>query len=520
MFAPNVDDFWFDYKILFSLSLLLFFGFFAVLSVISIVLSRFKKLYYFFFFTLFALFLIFYIHSNYLAGFLPQMDGEAFDWSGKAANISSIAVCLVVLVAVCLSIKFVSAKKMTKVCSCISLVVCVMLGVSLISMIATKPVFKNKADGAVATTDGINYLSSDENFLILMIDAVDSRTFKNIVDSKDEYKEMLMDFSYYPDTMSGYAFTRESVPFILSGEWFENKADFNEYATNAFSNSKVINHAKDNGFDCYFYDDDIRWNNDQAFEMKNIVPKPMTVKKSIFLRQEIKYILFKILPFPLKRFSSIQTLNFENSQVEPSSGLFNWHDSTWKDNYLERNTEMTDGKMFQWLHVEGAHVPFSLDENAEVIEDDSGTYEQKVEGVIVIVEKYLDRLKKNGAYDNSTIIILADHGYSVDADSKDWRLQRYNPVLYIKGKGEHHHTTKINSARISQLEFSDAFVELMDGKKSTEIFESVPESGRERRALVYAYNEEWHMDEYLNSKKAWETDGFKPTGNVFDSAKH
>ena len=57
------------------------------------------------------------------------------------------------------------------------------------------------------------------------------------------------------------------------------------------------------------------------------------------------------------------------------------------------------------MHLEGAHVPFDIDENFNPVYD--GTYEQKILATIKLIEAFINRLKENDVYDNSVIVILA-----------------------------------------------------------------------------------------------------------------
>ena len=55
------------------------------------------------------------------------------------------------------------------------------------------------------------------------------------------------------------------------------------------------------------------------------------------------------------------------------------------------------------------------------------------EPILVKIIEQFSRLKEKGVYDNSIIIVLADHGYIEGRDDG-----RQNPILYIKGLNEHH----------------------------------------------------------------------------------
>ena len=224
----------------------------------------------------------------------------------------------------------------------------------------------------------------------------------------------------------------------------------------------------------------------------------------MYINEQTKYILFKYLPFPLKKFSHIELMNFSranNDMYYYSENAKNY------DRIIENKVTKIGDKNFQFLHIDGAHLPFDLDENFNKIED--GTYEQKVSAMLKIIDLYLKRLKENEAYDNSVIIIMADHGYAGLSV-----VGRQNPILFIKGVDEHH--DMINSdIPVSQVDLIDAYMDLIDGKKSIDLFKNV-DYHRERRFLLYEYSKENHMVEYLQKGKAWDEDTLIQTGVEFN----
>lgn len=527
MYAANIGDFWFDFAILMKYSAVLFLGSFLFLSIVFAILKKFKlkKVLRITYISLFALFLIFYVHSNFLAGFLPGLNGETIDWNNGPATIVSIVACVAIIAGIVIATIKLKPAKMTRVSSYISLAVFAMLFVSAFSIITTKPVFRSKKDYAVATSKGINRLSNTENFLVLLLDAVDSRDFKSVIDNSDEYKEMLSDFTYYPDTMSAYGSTRESIPYLFSGELFKNDEPFYQYSTHAFSNSKILNKIHDDGYESYFFDNDfVLEDADIASKYGNLITGNLPKTHKIeFVKQESKFLLYRIMPYPLKRLSKIESLDFEKSRMQTSyeEARFDWRNNVYRNNYLSLENEYTDKKLFQFLHLEGGHAPFNQDENSNYLDkgynsDDEEGYNLKLKGSANIIKVYLQRLKESGAYNNSTIVIVADHGYDVRDQSIHGRA---NPILFIKGKDENHHKMKVSNKQIYEGDLVDAFVELADGAKSTELFKDIPEEGRERIYMSYYFLSENHMTEYVQKNHAWDKDLLEETGNKYDQAE-
>lgn len=516
MYANNVNDFWFDFYTLIGPSILFFMFSSLVLILFFLavyaIAKKIKKPAIYNFALLFAgfCFLCAYVHSNFLAGFLPSLDGSTIEWGDMAANIVSIVVCLAIATTVIfVRVKF-GFEKAAKYLSYASVAIFVMLSLSLVSTCLTTPVFESKGILALSTNKDLYTVSTDRNYIVFLVDAVDSTAFNKVVQSKDEYKNALKDFSYFPDTLSGYAFTRDSIPFIFSGKWNENEDVFFRYSTDAFDDSTFFKTLSDENWQKDLYDAELTWRSEKAFEFKNLVAVDDKVSLPRLAAQEIKYILFKSLPFPLKRFSRIDKMHFEAAMDKAGNDSFEWYNAPFYNSHIGRQANTTDNKLFQYIHLEGGHVPFDTDAELNYLSNEDGAYADKLGATMKTFVSYIEYLKNNNAYDNATIVLLADHGYADEGSG------RQNPILYIKGPNEHHEKMLVSDKQVSYEDLCVAFTELIDGRASTEVFSGLPTDGRVRRYLNNQYLHEEHMEEYEQTGKAWDMSTFKPTGRSFD----
>ena len=516
MYANNVDDFWFDFSVLIGPSLICFtiaslaiLFFFLITHIISKLAKR-QIIIYYYIIIVGVLLICTYIHSEFLANLLPPLDGSTIDWNDVPANLISIIVYIIAIGISIFGIIKLKPKKTAQYISYISLAIFAMLFVSFSSTLLTTDALTPKTIIANATDKNLNLVSNKNNYLILLVDAVDSTHFNHIVQSNHTYQKSLKDFSYYPDTLSGYAFTRDSVPFIFSSQWNENQTSFTEYSTSAYNNSEFFSELFKQDYNKNFYEMDITWDDPKVLEFDNVTSAGKDINTFSFIKQSLRYILFKSLPHPLKRFSRIEEIDFNVAKSAQEYSTFDWGDVNFYQNCLHQSLEKTDQNYFQFIHIEGGHTPFDLDKNVEPISNKNGTYEEKLEATMKIIVAYLERLKTYNVYDNSTIVILADHGFWHNGTS------RANPILYIKGTSEKHDHTIVSDKQVSYADLQKAFIELLSGKNSTEIFSEIPTSGRTRRFIYNGFNEEEHMYEYEQTGKAWETTSLQPTGKVYD----
>ena len=249
------------------------------------------------------------------------------------------------------------------------------------------------------------------------------------------------------------------------------------------------------------------WNTKKAKTISNYSNKKIHLSKAVFYRQEAKYFIYKYFPYFLKKYSYIETMDFYRCKYRDEYELFNWRNpfvyNVLNDNKVHKIKE----KNFNYMHIEGAHTPFDMDENFKPIKN--GTYNQKLGATLKIINKFINRLKENDVYDNSVIIVMSDHGYNFD----DY-VGRQNPISYIKGINEHH-DLNYSDLPISYTDLMDAYKELLDGKQSTELFNNI-DKDRKRRYLLYIYMRENHMVEYEQTGKAWDEETLIATGKEFN----
>ena len=266
----------------------------------------------------------------------------------------------------------------------------------------------------------------------------------------------------------------------------------------------------------------ILWHGYRNFNIENSRSiRDIKVNFSDFKKQVWRYVRFKYLPYGYKQYARIEAMDFDSCRMDVGSVKnYHWSNRQAYDR-IKQNPTLTkrDGNFFSFIHVEGSHIPFDMDKNLNRIQN--GRYEQKVATSLTLVKAYLQRLKANNAYDNSVIIIMADHGYRIGA-GMDYKMRntRANPVLFIKGFKEKHEM-KISDIPVSYYDLQQAFADLLEDKKSADLFAGIGH-GRTRTFLSYKWDGSAlrnEIVEFTTTGKAWEIDKFTPTGNVYTFKK-
>lgn len=514
MYCANINDIWFDFGMMTPPMLMMFVIFFvpalALFTGIYFINRRFSEKLTVYSISLTVLSVIFiatYIQGNFLANSLPALGGGIINWSlyTKETVITIAAwVCLAAVGVFCsLKIKF---EVQTKIFTAIGILIAAMLFVSTVtSMIQASAL--NPKNGIMATHRNFENISRDKNFCIFLIDGTEAEAFGKLVDENEEYKKTFEDFTFFPDTLGCYPCTRDTIPLILSGHLNRNEKPFGEFSSEAMNDSPFFDELTARGYDINIYDSDLVWyGNNKNYSIANNDENADSthIKLDYYIGEQMKFIGYKYLPYSMKHLSHIEDFTF-NSVTDK----FVWNDQDVYDRIISNPNLEDNGKpMFQFIHTEGAHIPFDLDR--DMVRDGTtypNTYEEKIRGCITMVKAYIDRLKANGAYDNSVIIIMADHG-NTDLNSSDDMFRRANPLFMVKGINEDH-PYQVSDTPVSYLDLMQLYDELLDGKPTEELLKSL-DPARPRTFIWYRnFNLEKHMVEYETTSKAWDWEALK-----------
>ena len=523
LYCANTAEFWFDFSTLLLTALGMFVVSFVVLMAAYVIAFLLHP--YVYRVALaggLALFICTYVQGTFLIDRLPSLDGSRI-WWGKYDILRKDTLLLwgIVLILVIVAAILFKKKKFDNVVMLISGCMTLMLLVTTLSTIVISGVLTPKVHLHISVENEFE-MSEDENFVIFVLDTADSREFTSLLEDHPEYREIFSDFTYFENMLGNYSCTMNAVAYILSGEWFENKEPLAEYLNNVYLNSPLWEELRSRGYRIDLYEDDIRALDENVADNFGNVYRA-TVRPSSYLelaKQELKLVGFRYAPYDLKRYCEIREVYFDELQVsEPdgtTAGSFTEDNMAFKE-ALEANGIVVDQtqKNFKFIHLEGAHAPFIYGENMDYIP--GGDYRQNMEASVTLAKNYIQALKESGAYDNTAIIVMADHGYNGQGDETDRDVWlRPSPLFLVKGMGEQHDTMQISEAPVSYEDLWEAYMRLMDGKQSDAVFDWKEGEARERRYLRYSFSETDHLVEYNQKGHAQDLDAMELTGRIFD----
>ena len=375
-----------------------------------------------------------------------------------------------------------------------------------------KSVFETKTEN-VLTYEQVMEFSEAQNLIVFLLDQTDSREVSAVLEETPSYKEAFADFVFFRDAMSGYGHTKYSIPLIFTGKWYENGGNFAGFYVDAINGSKFFNSLKDRGWRIGMYGQVPL--EDTEIPIENVRKCSCVVSSyKDFSGFWIDMILYRYLPYCLKKYfepdvdqlDKLKKLSPEYLSYDESNFLF--YD-------LLQNTPISfsQADSFKYIHLKGAHSHYDIDETLTEIKAvpfEEGGYHMAVRGSMKFAEEFIRKLKENGIYDRSAILIISDHGYDHDDDEGFSE----SPMLFIKGINEHH-PMQINDAPISYEELPDALLKLSEGADAVSSFDTHEGDERVRRFMYYNENDVDHMFEYKQSGKVHDKSTFVFTGKEY-----
>ena len=443
LFISNIDDFALDYIKIVPLIALVSVAVLVIIYIIGLIIPI-KRLFYSYVLLVFSLALGFYIQGNFLNPAFNSLNGKEIAWSEYKINgiISIIAWILVFVVPqVVYAIK---ENIMSLIVKWGSLFVTAMQLVSLVVLLLTT--HKVVSNDFAVTKNGEFELSSNNNTIMFVVDTLDASWFEDMLLPNEEYKKSLKDFTYFDDAVAGGAPTVLGIPTLLTGKIdMDASRDTSEYYKDAYESSSLFADMQKSNcnvklFTEFYYLDYCDKNSVDNLKMEQ---KYVISSRRGFMECLYKFVSFYAMPQFLKQNFWLYSGEFNQyiTLEDNTSNLYKLDDAQFYQDFKEKGiTTQNDKDTFVMYHLNGAHSPYVMDENAQAVPSDSIGVDSQIRGIFKIIKEYMDELKAKGIYDSSTIIITADHG-GIDLYS--------NPAILVKERNANHDEMVVSDSKIT-----------------------------------------------------------------------
>ena len=385
---------------------------------------------------LFAVTLAGYLQRNFLNVDHGPLDGRSISWVHFAsATVMDFLVWIGIVLAV-----FVLLYFSRRVWTYAVRLVCVMLvfaqSVAFVAMTANNTDL-TRQDGLYPSTDGLFNVSTGNNVVFFLYDSLDNNLTDEVFVRYPEIQEALGGFTYYRNFTGSYLRTVPSVAYLLTGQKCDYTLSYFDYFSQAYQKGTFLPDIVRAGNKTRIYT-----TTPNAFGVsgnvlglaENIRERSRdSVSYPTMLRLMLNLSAYVYAPEAFKPFFWMYT--GELSAINRLSDLYELDDPRFWNTMRQNGITREDATgMFTFYHLNGAHGPFSMNERGEDIGWATGHDAElaQVAGGLNMLLQYIDMLKEAGLYDNTTIIISADHGC---ADVLTELNQAVCPALLVKPAG-------------------------------------------------------------------------------------
>lgn len=382
--------------------------------------------------------------------------------------------------------------------------------------------------------------SKHRNVIILVLDTFQSDIFQELINENPDWKSDFSGFTYFRNAVGGYAYTYPSISLILTGEYYDNSRPIGEFLKFVYSTKSIPLTLKQNGYHVETYS--IR-EPTIKFCPNDIENMPRTSGTSLIEVQRLWTIaLFRHAPHVAKKW----LYDFVSESILDPDTQSNLD---FVADILLRSKTSHEEPVFKLFHISGAHPPFRINENLQIVSLTYGraAYKAQSAGALKIARTFLNTLRDIEAYDNSLIFIVGDHGGGAFGNfgihfgqSDDVKISKEPklvsdrivaagiPLLLVKpimAKGE----MKVSDAPVSLSDIPQTIVSelgIPEEYPGRSVFEVTPLENRQRRFLFYEWTREYWdwgkdflpvMDEYIITGFSWLNQSWVPTYRKFTS---
>ena len=484
IYFGNKKDFQFAYRDFFWPFLLLAI---AALIVISLVISLLpEKINRFLGALILGVGIASYIQNMFMNIKLSEANGAPMNWAelGSFPFINGIVYCAIIVVIVVLS--FAVKKHWDAIAMGGGAFLSAIQLVAIVSLLVTAPA----ADNGVASNlqeSGEKQLqvASDNNIIVFVLDTFGTAQIDSILKEYPEALDEFADFTYYNNADCHYYVTFPSMTHLLTGAEFDFHTTSEQWLEKSWASERADNFfqaLRAEKYECNLYSKEEGYvygamtNLEGKFD--NVKSLEQVVYKWPLMKKLGKMSIYRYVPYFIKPYFEVVTKDFSKvTDIKEGRAVVDDNGEFYKiltEEKLSISEDMENAFIIQ--HLFGAHAPYTIDANAQVVKE--ATRLETGKGLLTIVSEYLQQLKNLEVYNSATIIVMADHGA--------WHGGDTQPIFFIKEKDERHDKMLLNSAPISWDDFQATILKII-GRDYSEYGTSIYDwkEGDQRERSVY-----------------------------------
>lgn len=338
----------------------------------------------------------------------------------------------------------------------------VLLGMQLVGMVslfvgADKRAFQYEDEELCLDMNGQLTVSAEDNLIIILFDNCANQWLAEARGAFPNMLDCMRDFTYYNNADCNYYGTYPSVAHILTGNPVDVSLTTNEYLAQSWDNDRTNSFydlLKENKYKVNLYlsqPEVIVGTNSMEIltdKVDNITNKgdQRDIYYKLLYKTMIQMSCYRFAPVGLKPEFYVSNEQYAGIVSYPGNEMA-YSNYAFYDKLLTDGITVDDsGNYFVYNHLNGSH---------EFVNDEACHYNPNVDrnqticGMFVLLDEYLRQLQELGVYDNSTIIVMTDHGAGFNAQ----------PIFFVKEKNVHQDKMVESNAPISFDELLPTFVQ-------------------------------------------------------------
>jgi len=362
---------------------------------------------------LFSLGVVIWIQGNLLAPAYGALTGTAIDWSAESwRNPYELAMWASVPV-----LSVAVAKYLIGIAPFASGVFVALQGAALaISMAGADASTAARWQGP---SDSMFEISRTRNVLHIVLDAFQADVFGEILaEDRAMLDRSLSGAVYFANHSGAFPTTITSIPAMLTGKVYRNDRPLQRYMRDVLKEGSIFSALRANGYRADAVTGMFHGRESATNYFR--VPRPY-----VSYDEYVRFTAWELADLSLFRHAPhILRPVIYNDESWRLQGMFGGSDTTTRrhhavngavvlDEFAKRMRPSVEEPVYKYIHVGIPHRPVVLNGNCDfigVVRSSRRAFKEQARCAVKRVAEILDRLKDEGVYDNTFIVISSDHG--------------------------------------------------------------------------------------------------------------
>lgn len=491
-----------------------------VFLIISLIVSIFRgKIFNYIITAIFSLTLCGYIQGNFLNGHLGTLTGDAIEWHlQRTGMLFNLLIWLIIFI-IPYIVLYIHKKGWRKMIIYVSSALVVMQTIAMITLFINPP-DKNEeqAQSHYLTTDEIVEYSKEKNTLVFLLDRLDYKYIEEVLADDSHFFDKLDGFTSYTNAISEHARTRPAANYILTNcDELLYKVPSKKYFEDSWNQeNNILKDFTDAGFKTNVYTQILDMfgsgntvdqyisnlsNDDKKIDM-------LGVTSELFGLSIYRYAPTSIKPFFWTYTDYVNKNAFMKNKDKEGYEI----DETKYMKEIDKMTLSKSDNYFKFYHFNGSHPPYVIKEDGTKSSTATSVVSQ-TKGNFNILYKAFQKMKDLGIYKDASIIIVADHGYSVSDEEPLDDAVRIG--MFYKPSGSEGTPLKMSNAPVSlknipatllkssSIDYKKYGIPLDEVKENSHVsrvfYKTIVKDGHEKE--VYKYQITGDASDFKNWKK-------------------